>query len=601
MARKGFYVMEEQSYTKKSPADLLKLDAGETGRFLDQLPLPDRIDVIMRASAKERQALILLTSHPEKVMALFPPEELFFTIKEIGATDALPLISLTTPEQLHLILDIDWWQKDRLRPDKIFEWLRLLFACSEDKVAAWLNTVEFALLVSLFKYFADAFKVGTEEDRLEEIDAFPPFTVDNYYFIRFKKPGVQETLGRIVEIAREINPKLYFDLMESMIWDVEVESEEAAYKWRQARLAEHGVPTFHEALDIYKPPSIPDPSRVRPVVHPSLIESDIESKTPAPVYPLTVPERPTFLLKVLELIGDQELLDRIKREWAHVCNHVVMADVLDFDEMKDIRRGLQKASRYLNIGLEYISQGQPEQARQLLEATPLTEIFRFGYAQTIALKKKAVFMVNKGYVEKDLSPADEPWRWFLAGGLRRHPLYYDPFGEDRMDRDDDYRDFGALREVEETKERLEEAGFIGRLMKERFTDYGLIKDLPLATCNIQMAIDLTWSVILFTVVSQKLLSNTPRLWPLTVEELHTLFPRLWAEGSKEKGRKLSPDIKEEMEKTLLGPFFSPAPEERGRITRYLEVCHKRIEEEMGLLDTRIPIDPRYIHVLLVEI
>lgn len=593
--------MEEKSYTKKLPGDLLKLDAGEAGRFMDRLPLPERVEFIMRASGKERQALVLLTSHPEKVMALFPPEELFFTIKEIGATDALPLISLTTPEQLHLILDIDWWQKDRLRPDKIFEWLRLLFACSEDKVAAWLNTVEFALLVSLFKHFTSAFKVDMEEDRLEEIDAFPPFTVDNYYFIRFKKPGVQDTLGRIVEIAREINPKLYFDLMESIIWDVEVESEEDAYKWRQARLAEHGVPTFHEALDIYKPPSIPDPSQVRPVVPPSLIESDIESMAPAPVYPLSVSERPSFVLKVLELISDQGLLDRIKREWAHVCNHVVMADVLEFDEMKDIKRGIQKASRYLNIGLEYISQGQPEQARQLLEATPLTEIFRFGYAQAIALKKKAISMVNKGYVEKNLSPADEPWRSLLTGLLRRHPLYYDPFGENRMGRDDDYRDFGTLREVEEAKERLEEAELIGRLMKERLTDYGLIKDLPLAACNIQMAIDLTWSVILFTVAAQKLLSDTPRLWPLTVEELHALFPRLWAEGSKEKGRKLSPDIKEEMEKILLEPHFSPTPEEQGRITRYLEACHERIEEDMGFLDIHTPMDPRYIHVLLVKV
>ncbi|MDI6789833.1 MAG: DUF6178 family protein [Thermodesulfobacteriota bacterium] len=593
--------MEKKSYTKKLPGDLLKLDAGEAGRFLDQLPLPDRVDFIMRASAKERQALVLLTSHPEEVVALFPPEELFFTIKEIGATDALPLISLTTPEQLHLILDIDWWQKDRLRPDKIFEWLRLLFACSEDKVAAWLNTVEFALLVSLFKHFASAFKVGMEEDRLEEIDGFPSFTVDNYYFIRFKKPGVQDTLGRIVEIAREINPKLYFDLMESIIWDVEVESEEDAYKWRQARLAEHGVPTFHEALDIYKPPSIPDPSQVKPVVPPSLIESDIESMAPVPVYPLSVSERPSFVLKVLELIGDQELLDRVKRDWAHVCNHVVMADVLEFDEMKDIKRGIQKASRYFNIGLEYLGQGQPERAREILQAIPLTEIFRFGYAQAIALKKKAISMVNKGYVEKNLSPADEPWRSLLTGLLRRHPLYYDPFGENRMGRDDDYRDFGTLREVEEAKERLGEAELIGRLMKERLTDYGLIKDLPLAACNIQMALDLTWSVILFTVASQKLLSNTPHLWPLTVEELHALFPRLWAEGSKETGRKLSPDIKEEMEKILLEPHFSPTPEEQGRITRYLEACHERIEEDMGFLDIHTPMDPRYIHVLLVKV
>lgn len=602
--------MKKTAYTEKSASDLLKLDPVEAGRFLDQLPLPERVEFIMGTSGRERQDSILLTSHPEEVVAFFPPEELFFTIKEIGAADALPLISLTTPQQLHFILDIDWWQKDRLKPKKIFEWLRLLFACSEDKVASWLNTVDFDLLVSLFKYFTTVFKVGAEEDKIKDMDTFPPFTVDNYYFIRFKEPGpgrpgtagVQETLGRIVAMVREMNPKRYFDLMESLIWGTKAESEEYAYRWRQARLADRGVPTFHEALDIYKPPSIHDIRQIERAASPSIAKSPGDPTVPAPVYPLSISRRASFALKALELIRDREVIDRIKREWAYVCNHVVMAEVIDFDALKDIKKSVQKTAWYLNIGLEYISQGEPERAGELLPAIPLTEIFRLGYAQAVDLKKKAISIINKGYLEKDLSPADEPWRSLLAGLLRRHPLYYDPHGEDRGDREDDYRDFAMLREVQETRERLEEAELIGGLVKDCFPDYPKwLKSLPLTVCNIQMAADVTWSIMLFTAVAQKLLNDTLRLWPLTARELNILFPMLWAKGGQKKGRKLAPGIKKALEKALIGSHFAPSSGEWVRISRYLNSCYERLEQEMGFLDTRTSIDPRYIRVLLLEV
>lgn len=588
-------------YSEKSPRELLRLDPGEAGRFLDQLPLPERVGLILRASARERQELILLTSHPEELMAVFPPEELFFTIKEIGASDALPLISLTTPTQLHFILDIDWWAKDSLRPQKILAWLRVLFACSEDKVASWLHTVDFDLLVGLFKHFTAVFKVGEDEERLKEMDTLPPFTVDHHYFIQFKEPDAADILGRIVEIARDINPSLYSDLMESVIWDVKSECEEHAYKWRQARLADHGVPTFHAALDIYQPPSRLEIPKREGGPRLQMLEPGIQPAVPVPVYPLSVAERPPFFLKALELIGDPGIIDRVKREWAHVCNHVIMADVLDFDELKDIKRSIRKTARYLNVGLEYLSQGEAERAPDLLKTVPLPEIFRFGYAQAIALKKKANSLINKGYVQRDLSPADEPWRSILEGVLRRHPLYYDPLGADRGEREEDYRDFARLREVQETQERLEEAELIGKLIKNCFPDYPeFLRDLPLARCNIQLAADVTWGVMLFTAVAQKLLGNTFGPWPLKTKELHLLFPALWTKSGGKKAQKLSPDIKEELRKALIGPDFSPSSLESARINRYLDAWYERIEEEMGFLDSTTAVDSRYIHVLLVE-
>lgn len=590
--------MVEKSYQDKSPSELLESDPREARRFLDSIPLPERVEFIMRATAKDRQELVLLSSNPDQIVSLFPTEEFFLTIKEIGAYDALSLIGLASPEQLQFVIDIDWWKKDNLDPEKAFEWLQILFACGEDRVASWLNSVDFDLLVAIFKGFVAVFKLDEEDDRIEQINDFPPFSIDEYYFIRFKRPGIQEIVGRMVEIIREINPSLYFNLMESIIWDITAEKEEEAYRWRRERLSDYGVPTFHEALEIYKAPTMRIVDKADSSSPKLLVDNDSEEEGLVPVFPLAVNDQPVFLLQTLEAMADDAFLDIIRRQWAQVCNYVVIADIGHFDDLRDVKKSVQKASRYLNIGLQSISRERPDKAKELIKTVPLVEIFRFGYDQAAALKRKGLSIIRNGYIAKDLSPADEPWRSVIEGVTKKYPLYYDPSSPD-METGGDFRDFARLQEIRETEEKLTEAELIARLFRDRFPEFMNTSNLPLNACNLFSPVDITWGVLLFTAFGQKMLNKTVRLLPITPEELNAFFPLLWNSGKAAKKRKLSQTVVEGIEGVLLEEYDAPQVD-RDRIHRFLSALYKRIEEEMGTLSGP-PIDPRFVRVLLVKL
>ncbi|MFH1147327.1 MAG: DUF6178 family protein [Pseudomonadota bacterium] len=589
--------MVNRYYQDKSPSDLLKSDPREARRFLDSIPLPERVQFIMLATAKERQELVLLSSNSDQLVSLFPTEEFFLTIKEIGAYDALSLISLASPEQLQFAIDIDWWKKDALDPEKAFEWLQVLFACGEDRVASWLNSVDCDLLVTVFKDFVAVFKLDEEEDRLEQICDFPSFSVDGYYFIRFKRPGIQEIVGRLVEILREINPKLYFDLMESIIWDIQAEKQEDAYRWRGERLSDFGVPTFHEALEIYKAPAIRIVDKVAPSSLRIPVDDGSEEEGIVPVFPLAVNDQPVFLLQTLEALTNDPFLDIVRRQWAQVCNYVVVADIGDFDNLRDVRKSVQKASRYLNIGLQFISRERPEKAKELIKTVPLVEIFRFGFDQAAALKRKGLSIIRNGHVAKDLSPADEPWRSVLDGVTGKYPLYYDPANPDK-ETGEEFRDFARLDEIRETEEKLGETELVAALFHSRFPDFvDTLRNLSLKAGNLFSPVDITWSVMLFTAFGQGLLHKNARFRPITPEELNAIFPLLWKSGKTGKARKLSRAVTKGIENILLEGYDIPQAD-RERIYRFLSAFYKRIEEEMGALSA--PIDPRFIRILLVD-
>lgn len=585
----------DKELDSKTPGDLLRIDPSEARILLDESSLPEKIELIMRVSGKQRQELILLASDSDEIVAAFPKEELFLAIKEIGAVDALPLIELSSPEQLGFMLDVDCWKRDNLRPEKIIEWLKILFACGEDKVASWLDTVDFDFLVLIFKTFTTVYKLDTDQEEQMEDDT--AFSLDDLYFITFKEPGIQALLIRIIEIIREFQPALYFNLMESAIWDIKVETEENAYRWRAARLADQGVPTFYEAIEIYKPPAGQAKREKRVVAEPDSFSLPFDSKAAVPAYPLTA-ERSALLTRAMLSVSKKEVLDRVKHDWVYICNSVVMADVDNFDDLVKIKRSLRKAANYVNVGLESLSRGGSAEAAKVLESISLDEIFRTGYAQAVALRKKASSIISKGYLRTDLSPADEPWRSIIKGTLFKHPLYYCPNDPDQ-EMPGDYRDFSSCKEIDETMARLDETEAAGRLMQSRFPGYlEHLGDLPLERCNVQIITDLTWGVLLFTATVHLLLGKPVRFWPVTPSDLDSVYPILWSRAEQKGSKELSPQVIKEMEKLLLGQADAP-DEYVVPAKRYLADIYRRIEQEMGFLVP--PVDPRFISIPLIEL
>ena len=89
---------------------ILEMDSETAAERLDALPQNERVDLVLSLpSGKKRMDLILTSSRPEELARAIPPEDLVLSIKDIGDTDAVVLLELSSDRQLNYLLDLELW------------------------------------------------------------------------------------------------------------------------------------------------------------------------------------------------------------------------------------------------------------------------------------------------------------------------------------------------------------------------------------------------------------------------------------------------------------------------------------------------------------
>jgi hypothetical protein len=104
-----------------SPLLTLPEDPKEAQKVFQSLPLQNQLELVLRSRGKERLHTLFLSEHSEELVQSLPEQEIFLTVKEVGEKDCLDLISLTTPEQFQYLLDIEFWKRDQLDPEKVLQ------------------------------------------------------------------------------------------------------------------------------------------------------------------------------------------------------------------------------------------------------------------------------------------------------------------------------------------------------------------------------------------------------------------------------------------------------------------------------------------------
>jgi hypothetical protein len=164
-------------------------DAEEAKRIFNSLPAEQQLEILLKTRGKERVHYLFLSEHAEELVRRIPELEVFLTIKEVGEKDSLDLISLTTAEQFQYLLDLEFWKKDRLNPQKILHWVELLLESGEQRVIRFIHSSDPEFIGFLLKKFL---RVTTaDEEPIETSDRIPAFTLDQYYFIHFKEKAAR--------------------------------------------------------------------------------------------------------------------------------------------------------------------------------------------------------------------------------------------------------------------------------------------------------------------------------------------------------------------------------------------------------------------------
>jgi hypothetical protein len=354
--------------------DLARTDRDGAQRALAALPLEAQVELVCETPVARRAGLIDLLPEPERVIPLLPEAELCFTVKAIGLESAAWLIEHATPEQVAACVDLDAWEGTLPDARRLDGWLSALVEAGEGALLRGVQALDPELLTLFLKGRVEVVLRSHDDDWQPPAGAQ---TLDGQFFLRAIAEG--DDLAAILALLRvlfENDYWSYFRLLQSVIWELESETEEWALRWRAGRLEDLGFPPWEEAMGIYRylPPEQRSalPEGVDPLAE--------KVRWQLPVW---VPRLPADAAEgglLFRAIGELEAEERRTAFHALVAlaNKIAVCDRLPLSDAESTPRAIEKAARLASAGLEHLAREHGLAPAEVLRRAPLERLFRVG-------------------------------------------------------------------------------------------------------------------------------------------------------------------------------------------------------------------------------
>ncbi len=566
---------------------VLPEDYKEAQKVFNSLAIKDQLDIVLRARGKERLHYLFLSENPEELVQGLPGLEVFLTAKEVGENDCIDLISLTTPDQFQFILDLDFWKKDQLEPEKVLHWMEILLESGEKKAVQFIHSADPEFIALLLKRFLHV--ITLEGEPVETRDRVPLFTLDQYYYIDFKGKGAREIFQPFLEIFYRVDGDGFRRLMDSLMVELELELEETNYHLRKNRLADYGFPDFEESLEIYR--FINPDSLIVEKVTPQVRNREETGKV-NPIFYLTFQNEGPFLSSMLSKIDDPQEQDRLKQEITSLCNKAIVAEAIELSNITAMERGVKKVYHTLNLGLQYLSKEDEIRALEILQFLPVQRLFQCGVSTTIRLRRKAESILKGPWFSNDqenLAFLDPPYFEKFEGILKRRPALYRDWG---------YEDFKNLQDLKEAGDFLESIEVIVSFLGKKTNVYPKkLKEMDLSGCYPEDWREINLSTIFLTSLANQILRGTFQFEAIEQSQVRDFLTRVFETDAQGKGVN-----KMEVKNGLREWLYSIEDEElrRQHLLAFRDFCLDLFEEEYGKVPAEERIDPRFVKGLLIR-
>jgi hypothetical protein len=549
--------------------EFTKLSLEEQERVFHQTPFRDRGD------------LILHSHDPNYLTKSLSQEELYLVTREMDLEERSEILRYATLPQLFFISDIDCWKKDRLNSRSFVQWLETLREADEERLLAWLVEMDYETVVAGFEQVIRVLKPEWEYPSDELLGDRPFFTLDERYFISVDEEDY-ETVRRAIEVLYENHRGRYVAILEGVMGELDYEMEEEAYQKRSLRLSVRGFPDPETAHHIYRPLAEGEFERSarKEVTHTRFQKGEAAGEPRPPHYLALWANDRLFLDDVLLLFreGPREIQESLEEELAWLSNKIIACDGIDFASEDRVRQGIERARRFVSLGLELLSERKLEHARGLLKERWLEIIFRWSVTRLVELRERAHRIVErywKGKREPFLEFLEAPYDSIFRGIFHKVPLCYDPQVSDDPDQ---LRDFKDAQDVEKTGRALDQ---IDRI--HEFLGDGLQ--------NVHLG-ELTLQPLLATAFARFLVGGKVSFSPLSAKEAAEFLKKAFI--SRDSARLLNPAEKER----FLTRSFSP--EDQELLRPLWALVFQRLEDELGRLDFSKEIDSRFISSLYLN-
>lgn len=556
------------------------------------LPFKQKLEFLYGLPARQKRDLILSAPEAERLVQSFSPETLFYTLKEIGSSDAGDLLSLALPEQVRSLFDLDCWDKDRPNVQRMREWVEALTEAGRRRLADGLLGLDVEMVSLLLRDYVKIHRVD-DPSAADDAPSNRYVQFDEHYLIEFiRYDAITQPLNDFLEEAFERDYTCFTALMEECYWGVQAELEEEAYQFRRARLEDRGFPEYFDAQDVF---SYLDPARFdeirRGYEKPSRAGLIDDEETIAPEMAVARPGENSLFNAALAAGFAAEGQRQVRSEMALVANRVLVARQVDFGDLDAVRTAVETTHNYLNLALEHLAGGELAVAVESLKDTHLKLLFRLGVSLTIDLRTRGEEVIKGlGLDPKrnhEIHYLDAPYREALAGFLERQPRFYaalDGTGAVEM------RDFRAMRDLHLGYAILDEI----EAMKELFR--GLL-GLEIASPAFRALVsgnEVRLSQILLTAFARLAIEN--RLFPAPIETSRVEEFRRVAMVDGPRPSRLGEKFRATIEAAVETRLDERA---RRRCANFVDSCMHMLEEEFADLNPAEPVDPRFIRSLLM--
>ena len=150
------------------------------------MPLAQQEEILRDLPFFQRFKMIELSEHPVELVQSMPGHELLYTMKEVGESTGLELLTMATDEQLQTVLDVDTWVGNEMDADATIDYLFKLITLNPMTVDQINGIDDMTLLLAVVSKIRVVRKEWFEEQ--QEIDPDNFLTLDDFYSFEWRDP-----------------------------------------------------------------------------------------------------------------------------------------------------------------------------------------------------------------------------------------------------------------------------------------------------------------------------------------------------------------------------------------------------------------------------
>ena len=583
------------------PMEWIKSNPHKVEEILSRMPLPDQVRCVQSLRGKDQVDLLILSPQADQLVRLLPEEDIYFMIKEVGEEDAIPVLAVVSEKQLQYLFDMEWWRGDKFLPQKAMDWLLWVEKANDRQLLNWLWTEDFDQKVMVLQSLIKVFKPDDMTDQYEGVEGLEHFTLDSVFDIFVKVPDATSLLKNVLKLLYVEDQKLFFALMEAVIWYQVTPTVEAAYRWQSSRVEEKGIVPYEEALEVY---SRLDASSLKLDAPSHEVFVDPESPYGvAPVHPLADTDPSTFFGQCLAMMKNHERVNAICWELVYLSNKVMVADQQEFGNLEAHHETIRKTLGYINIGLELGAGGDIAKGESLLNQTWIQSLFQVGYAGVMRLKWEGEKLIKESgmLLEYLLTPG---FMDHLAATVDRFPQIGVIMTEESEEAETtvQWRHLQSVQDIQVLENFLNHSRFYVRFARQ---------SLEVSLEKIQQYLEearfpsskeeLDVKVLTLTALARFTLFKEIECQPLLPEGAKSFLQAIFHVGIyQDETRVVNDDLIKAFRERLLETSLAWTAEDKERLDHLLQECTQILQTQFGRLDPSLEIEWQYTQGLLLK-